>query len=114
MHAVVNFMGAVIAPWIISQLDLNALMSGAMTEAEMMKVYADILPGLMLYLLYAFFLLGSAVTGLVLFIVFFKRFMWKWTEWQLPKNTAFKTIYLNAGVILFIVICLVFMVISLF
>ena len=114
MHAVVNFMGAVIAPWIISQLDLNVLMSGAMTEAEMMKVYADILPGLMLYLLYAFFLLGSAVTGLVLFIVFFKRFMWKWTEWQLPKNTAFKTIYVNAGVILFVVICLIFMVISLF
>ena len=48
MHSVVNFMGAVIAPWIISQLDLNALMSGAMTEAEMMKVYADIVPGLML------------------------------------------------------------------
>ncbi len=114
MHAIVNFMGAVIAPWVISQLDLNALMSGATSGADMMKMYAEILPGLMIYLLYAFFLLGSAVTGLVLFIVFFRRFIWKWSEWQLPKGTAFKTIYLNAGVILFVVICLAFMVISLF
>ncbi len=113
MHAIVNFMGAVIAPWVISQFDINALMSSTSSQAEMMKVYAEILPGLMIYLLYVFLLLGSAVTGLVLFIVFFRRFIWKWSEWQLPKSTAFKTIYLNAGVILFVVICLVFMVLSL-
>ncbi len=113
MHTIVNFMGAVISPWIISQLDINALMSSTSSQAEMMKVYAEILPGLMICLLYVLLLLGSAVTGLVLFIVFFKKFIWKWTECQLPKNTAFKTIYLNVGVILFVIICLAFMVISL-
>lgn len=114
MHAIMNFMGAVIAPWIISNLDLNALANiNTVSQSDLAAAYAEVIPGLIIYLVYSLVLLGFTVTGLVLFIVFFKKFIWKRAESQLPKHTAIKAVYLNSGMIVYILLCIAYIVMAL-
>lgn len=76
-------------------------------------LYGEMLPGLMVYLLYALFLMGMAITGLVLLILKCRRLIWKEADAQLPKGTAVKTVYLNVGMVLYVLLCLAAIVFSL-
>ena len=115
LHGIVNFMGAVVAPWIISLLDMDALMNmdANASPEEIMMLYGEMLPGLMVYLLYALFLMGMAIAGLVLLILKCRRLIWKEADAQLPKGTAVKTVYLNVGMVLYVLLCLAAIVFSL-
>ena len=115
MHAIVNFMGAVIAPWILSIVDLDKISSiSAATNEEAMTLILEVLPGLLIMLVYAFALMGLSILGLILFILSLKKLVWKPSENQLPQGAAVKTVYKNAGMILYIILCAVFIVIALF
>ena len=115
MHAIVNFMGAVIAPWILSIVDLDKISSiSAATNEEAMTLILEVLPGLLIMLVYAFALMGLSILGLILFILSLRKLVWKPAENQLPQGAAFKTVYKNAGMILYIILCAVFIVIALF
>ena len=108
LHSIINFMGAVVAPWIMTVVDLDALSNidpNASTE-QIMALYGEILPGLVIYLGYAFLLMQTALVGLVLLIIKFKKAQWQEAEEQLPPGTAAKTVYLNPGMVLFVVLCL--------
>ena len=59
-------------------------------------------------------LVGLSIAGLVLLIIKCKQLVWKNTDAQLPKGTAFRTVYLNWGMGLFVALCVIFMVIALF
>lgn len=115
LHIIINFMGGVVAPWIISQVDMNALMSldPTASTAEIMALYEQILPGLGLLLAYVTVLLGLAITGLVLLIRRFKSLYWADAEEQLPKGTVGKTVYRNVGMILYMVLCAVSIILAL-
>lgn len=115
MHAIVNFMGAVIAPWVVSLVDLEALsnISASATDAEIMEMLPQILPGLIIFMLYAFALMAVSIAGLVLIIVFSRKIIWKPAENQLPQGEGVKTVYKNVGMIVYILLCAVFIVISL-
>jgi len=108
IHGIVNFMGAVIAPWILTLVDMEKLSSldPALTPEELATLYAEMLPGMLVYLLYASFLGSMAIAGLVLLIVKSKEIRWKAAEQQLPKGTCVKTAYLNVGMIAYILLCL--------
>ena len=115
LHGFVNFLGSVVAPAVLSLLDmdlLSAIDAGEMTE-EMLAQYSQALPGLMAYMAYFLFILALTVTGLVLLIVKRKKFIWKEAPEQLPKGTAAKTVYRNVGMLLFILLCAAFMVLAL-
>lgn len=118
-HGIINFMGSVVAPWILSAVDMEALEAletldpNTSTEA-IMTLYSQILPGLLLLLPYTLVLLGLSIAGLVLLIIQCRKLVWKETAAQLPKGTAFKVAYLNVGVGLFVLICLVFIALTLF
>ncbi len=116
LHVIINFMGSVVAPWIVSLYDYDALVNvnPNISPEEILAVCVQVLPGLILFLLYAFILFGVVITGLVLFIINLSKTTWKDSEEQLEKGTVFKTVYLNAGMILYVILCLVFVVISLF
>lgn len=115
MHAIVNFMGAVIAPWILSIVDLDKISSiSAATNEEAMTLILEVLPGLLIMLVYAFALMGLSILGLILFILSLRKLVWKPSENRLPKGAAVKTVYKNAGMILYIILCAVFIVIALF
>lgn len=115
LHGIVNFLGSVVAPWILSLLDLEALMNMDPNAApeELMAVYEKMLPGMIVYLLYILFLLGMSVTGLVLLILKCRRLIWKEADAQLPKGTAVKTVYLNVGMILLVLLCVASFILAL-
>ncbi len=115
IHSIVNFMGSVIAPWVLSLVDLEELtqIDPNATAEQIVAQYGDMLPGLLVYMLYAMLLMGLAVAGLVLLILKCRKLVWKKTENQLPKGTGVKTVYLNMGMIVYILLCLVTIIISL-
>lgn len=107
LHAIVNFMGSVIAPWILTLVDLEAIagLDPMLPPEELLGVYMEILPGLLVLLGYLFIYYGLAFAGFVLLIVMWRKQQWKPIDTQLPKGTAFKTVYLNAGMIIYVLIC---------
>lgn len=115
LHSIINFMGSVVAPWVLSLVDLEAManMDVNATSEEVMALLGDTLPGFVLYMLYALALIGLAVTGLVLLILKCRKLVWKEAEAQLPKGTSAKTVYLNAGMVLYLLLCLVAIIYSL-
>lgn len=113
MHMIINFMGSVLAPWLLSLLDMEALNEMAMGNVDMAAIMA-MLPGLLLYYGYSFLLLGGSIAGLVLLIVMRKEFILHPASQELPKGTCFRTAYLNVGMIPFTVFCLAMTVYTLF
>lgn len=116
IHVIMNFMGAVIAPLILTAVDTELLltMDPAMPVEEMMAIYQQILPGLMVMLGYSLLLIGLSITGLVFFIMKCRKLVWLPAKEQLPKGKCFKTVYLNVGMVIFVLLCLVSMVKALF
>lgn len=115
LHGIVNFMGSVAAPFVLSLVDMEALanMDVNATAEEILALYGDMLPGLLVYILYAMLLMGLAIAGLVLLIVKCRKLVWKEADAQLPKGTAVKAVYLNAGMVVYILLCLGLIVFSL-
>jgi membrane protease YdiL (CAAX protease family) len=115
LHAVINFMGSVVAPWVleIANVDVLASLDPTMPTEELLALYMDILPGMLAVLAYSLVLIGFFIAGLVLFIIKVRRLVWKTGSEQLPEKTAFRTIYCNGGMIAFMAFCLVMIVFNL-
>ena len=77
-------------------------------------LYAIAIPvGLLLLMLYSTFLMAMSIAGLVLLILKIRKLEWKEAATPLPKGTATKTVYRNAGMILYIVICVISIILAL-
>lgn len=113
MHMIINFMGSVLAPWLLTLLDMEVLNEMAMGNVDMAAI-TEMLPGLILYYGYSFLLMGGSVAGLVLLIVMRKKFFLLPASQELPKEQRCRTAYLNVGMILFVVFCLIMTVYTLF
>ena len=115
LHSIINFMGSVVAPWILSLVNPDAFANAdpSASPEQVMALMREVLPGLLLTLLYSLFLLGMSIAGLVLLVVRSKRVIWKDSPEQLPQGTAVKTVYLNVGMILYILICVATTVLTL-
>lgn len=114
MHAIINFMGSVVAPWILSLLDLDAMnnLDPNAPMEEIMAVYNQILPGLMLMLLYFGVIVTLFIAGLVLVILQRKKLVWLEAEQQLPAGKGFQTVCLNVGMAVFLLISLALTILS--
>lgn len=98
LHMCVNFLGSVVAPWMLKQADYSS-------PEAMMESAANMDPGIMTVALYGYLLIGLSIAGLVLLIRRRKQFILQPTAEQLPRGTGFRTSCLNPGVILFALIC---------
>ena len=99
LHMAVNFIGSVVAPWVMNRTDLDAvdaLLAGSMD--------AD-LSGVMPMYLYGLAILGLSIAGFVLLIRRRRDFLILPTAEELPRGTAFRVSCLNPGVILFALVC---------
>lgn len=107
LHSLVNFMGSVIAPWILTLMESEGLttLDPTMPTEQLLAFYMEILPTLLAVLGYLFMYLGLAFAGFVLLIIMLHRLEFKETAEPLPKGTAFKTAYLNTGMVLFFLLC---------
>lgn len=112
MHMIINFMGSVIAPLLLTVLDLDALTALENGQADI-AMLLDILPGLLLYLGYALVLLGAVIAGFVLLMIRWNKRELLPASQQLPTGTEKKTAYRNWGMVLFIIFCAVMIVFSL-
>lgn len=107
MHMIINFMGAVIAPFLLSLLDMDAFIrisEGAIDEATLLSV----LPGLAALMLYALVLVGLSIAGLVLICVKMSKLVFIPAADEIPKGQQFRSVYCNMGVILFVLSCVLF------
>ena len=115
LHGIINFTGSVIAPWILSLTDLEAIenLNANVSPEEIMALYSEIIPGFVVYILYVMILMGLSIAGLVLLILKCRKLIWKETDDQLPKGNLVKAIYLNTGMVLYILLCLIMILVSL-
>jgi membrane protease YdiL (CAAX protease family) len=111
MHMIINFMGAVIAPALLNMLDLELLTSVDTLDVDQLM---EMLPGLLLYLGYSLLYLGGVIAGLVILIIRWKKRTLLPADQELEPGTAGKAVYLNLGVVLFTVFCLIMTVLALF
>jgi len=112
LHMIINFQGSVLAPWLVNNIDLE-LITGLETGEAALEEVLEILPGLAAYLLYSNGLLAAVIAGLVLLIVNWKKRQILPASQELPFPSAWKTAYLNLGMVLFGIFCLVMIVLAL-
>ena len=100
MHMVINFLGSVVAPALAGGLDLNALAS--MDTAALQAALRPMLLFLGYYILY----MGCVAAGLVLLILKFKDRRFAPASCELAPGKAASATYGNAGMLVFILMCL--------
>jgi len=117
IHMVINFMGGIISTLLLKAIHYEELMeltyNGAGVE-ELMQFYITYLPGWILYTLYILFIFAVVITGIVLLVVFRKRFVLDQGEVVLPKEKRFRTIFVNPGMLLFALFWIVMIIVQLF
>lgn len=113
MHMTVNFMGSVIAPLLLSSLDMETvtqMVAGQISDAEVIAM----LPELGGFLLYVLALIVLSIVGLVLLILKAPKLVFLPDGEELPKEGRFKTIYANPGMIFYVLFCLIMIAVNLF
>ena len=109
MHMIINFNGGVLAPWVLTRVDLDQLekVSEAAENgnAVAMEQWASQnVEGLAIMLVY-FVLYGAVIlAGFVLLIRNFKKFEFYTAPEELPRGTRAKTVCGNVGMIMFIMV----------
>lgn len=114
IHMIINLMGGVILPVLMTKMDYTGYMSAVMNGAgmdELMAIVTEHMAAWMLCGIYMIVLFALIITGIVLFIVFRKKFTLEKGEVTIPKGEWFKTVLLNPGMILF---CIFWVVMILF
>ena len=104
VHMVINFFGGVVSTLMLKAVNYTELLkltqNGGSYE-ELMNFYMENLPGWILFMMYTLFILIVVITGIVLLIVFHKRFTVAPGEVVIPKGRRFRTIFVNVGMIAF-------------
>lgn len=109
MHMIINFNGGVLAPWVLTRVDLDQLekVSEAAENgnaAAMEQWASQNVEGLAIMLVY-FVLYGAVIlAGFVLLIRNFKKFEFYTAPKELPRGTRAKTVCGNVGMIMFIMV----------
>lgn len=111
LHAIINFLGAVVTPLLLSMMPADAL-TGTVTETAVYDIQEML--ATMLVSSYSMVQLGLAIFGLVLLIRKRRSLVWRETEGQLSETSVLKAALLNVGMILYTAICLIMMVLVLF
>ena len=114
LHSIVNFVGSIVAPFIMSKLDLEALSSvNEMTPLEeVMAIYQENAVGLMMYYGYLLLIGVLFIAGLILMIVQRKKLIWRAADAQLPYTHQVKAVYLSAGMLVFLIFTAIMTVLS--
>ena len=118
MHMIINFNGGVLAPWMLTRVDLDQLekVSEAAENgnaAAMEQWASQNVEGLAIMLVY-FVLYGAVIlAGFVLLIRNFKKFEFYTAPEELPRGTRAQTVCGNVGMIMFIMVTCMLMAVNL-
>ena len=115
LHMCINFMGAVVSVLLLKAIHLDEyqeiVMNGGDAQA-IMNFMMQYLPGWIGYMIYVLFILAAVITGIVLFIVFRKRFAVE--PGQIPKGQRFKTVICNPGMLCYCIFWIVMILLQMF
>ena len=112
MHMIVNFMGGVVAPWVVTNIDIDSLMN-VLTSAEngdgtaMMQWMGQNATGMMIFGIYMLLYYGLIIAGIVLLIRNRKNFEFYTAPEELPRGVRTSTAILNVGVVTYIVVTVI-------
>lgn len=112
MHMIVNFMGGVVAPWVVTNIDIDSLMN-VLTSAEngdgtaMMQWMGQNATGMMIFGIYMLLYYGLIIAGIVLLIRNRKNFEFYAAPEELPRGMRTSTAILNVGVVTYIVVTVI-------
>lgn len=104
IHMIVNLMGGLVSTLLLKAIhyeELAELVYNGGTPAQLLRFYQTYLPGWIVYLLYMVAILAIVVTGIILLIVFWKRFTLEEGEIVIPKGERFGTVFINMGMLVF-------------
>lgn len=90
LHGTVNLLGSIVAPALLSRADLGALAAGRLTG------------GTLALLCYLGLMVAAAVVGMVLVCLRARDVRFVPAELELPRGTRAKTVFLNPGMVLFL------------
>ncbi len=115
LHMCINFMGAVVSVLLLKAIHLEEyqeiVMNGGDPQ-EIMNFIMQYLPGWIGYMIYVLFILAAVITGIVLFIVFRKRFAVE--PGQISKGQRFKTVICNPGMLCYCIFWIVMILLQMF
>ena len=106
LHMLINFMGGILAPELLTLVDLEAL-------ETMESLDALLQPGMLVLLAYGALIANLAIFGLVMLCVHSRKIRFATAPLELPRGVRFKTAYLNPGMILAFLLLIAAMVYSL-
>lgn len=104
LHMLTNFMGGVASTWLVRQIDLEVITMleqvGA-SEEQIMSVYMENLPGLVMFGAFFLLIICLGIAGLVLLVLHRKKFLLPREESDVPKGKTFAWVLCNPGMLLF-------------
>lgn len=106
IHMLINFMGSIVSILVMKLInyeELVAIMGKPVEEQTglLMRNVVENLTGWLLYILYGCIIMGLMAAGLIMLVVYRKRFVIKPGEVVLPKGQRFNIMFLNVGMILY-------------
>ena len=108
LHMIINFLGSVVAPALAQKSGF--LENGGEIAADMS---GDQLLFTMLLALYGLLMIGLSIAGIVLLIIHAKKLRFVPAAEEMPKEKSFSTVYVNLGMLLFVLLCLAVFVLQL-
>ncbi|MDY4892016.1 MAG: type II CAAX endopeptidase family protein [Agathobacter sp.] len=115
MHMLVNFLGSIASLALLKLSGFSEIMSGAdMSQERIMEITMNHLPGMLLFFLYVFLIIGLVIAGIVLFCVNFKKIHFRKTEYSVPEGKRFATYFVNIGVLVYTIYWIIRIILQLF
>ncbi len=112
LHILFNFIGGFLPTLLTGMLPLD-LSDPSHIEPILLNPAAYALP-LLLFCLYTLLVYAAAIAGLVLFCIFFPRVRFSEPDLPIPRARRFPVLFLNVGMILFLLASLAVFALSLF
>ena len=109
LHMLINFMGGYVAPTLLEKVDMEALEQVDVTNTQaVMGQLRTIMP----LMLYSLILLGLVIAGIVMFCTRCRKTTFEPEPNELQGSQRFTSVFLNVGMLLFIVLSLVLIVLT--
>lgn len=115
IHMTINFFGSIVSMLLLKKTGLLEFLEAyTAPDADVMALSMQYLPGIAVFMIYALFILGLTIAGIILFAVNARRFTLIPSELTVPKGCRFKTYILNIGMILFSILWIAQIILQLF
>jgi membrane protease YdiL (CAAX protease family) len=102
MHAIINFMGSIVAGQIMKLVHYDELLTMDTTDMDAVAEFMmEHLGGWIIFLIYGLAIVTVVITGIILLIVFHKKFRLEPGQVAIPKGQKVKTLIINPGMLVF-------------